>query len=105
MVQFVFSLLQSLFKLVDFLTDLYLFHLKLFPDLTQDLFLLHDDVALGFNLVLKGDLVSFKLSDSVCSHLILIIELSTLAVKGFLLLVKLGLALLRKSFESISLLG
>ena len=105
MVQFVFSLLQSLFKLVDLLTDLYLFHLKLLLDLTQDPFLLHHQVALGLDLVLKGDLVTFKLSNSVCSHLILIIEFSTLAAKGFLLLVKLGLALLRKSFESICLLG
>ena len=94
MVQFVLSLLKSRFKLVDFLTDLYLFHLKLFLDLAQDPFLLHYEVALGLDLVLEGDLVTFELSNSVCSQLILIIELSTFAAEGFLLLVKLELTLL-----------
>ena len=73
--------------------DFMLVHLKFFLHLTQNPFLLHDEVALGLNLVLKSDLIAFKLRNSVSTQLILIIELSSLRIKCFLLLVKLSLAL------------
>ena len=65
---------------------------------------MHDEVALRLNLVLKSDLIAFKLRNSVGTQLILFIELTTLRIKCLLLLVELHLALLSKSLQRFCLL-